>query len=128
MLIPQKKKSLTRESRLSDIENTAAQLPQQALESLHEFSAFLAQKYPPELPVIIEIVPIPRPDKEGVIPAIKRLAKTYPMLDKKILFEQTSAAMSAHVLSEVNAEESIDRLESVFRKEYEEYLERLTRK
>lgn len=91
---------------------------------LHEFAGFLAQKYPPEVATITEIVPIARPDKEGVIPAIKRLSKTYPMLDKKVLFEQTSAAMSAHVLKEISSEESIDRLEKVFRKEYDDLIER----
>jgi len=50
------------------------------------------------------------------------------MLDKKILFEQTSAAMSAHVLNEVSAKESIDRLEKVFRKEYEDLITRMEQK
>jgi len=102
----------------------AVQLPDDALATLHEFAAYLADKFPPEEVAVIEIVPIPRPHKEGVIPAIKRLSKTYPMLDKRILFEQTSAAMSEHVLNEVSASDSIDRLESVFREEYETYLEK----
>lgn len=124
MLVPTKSNKPTRDSRLADITDAAALLPDEALVTLHEFTGFLANKYPPEAQSVIEMVPIPRPEEEGVIPAIKRLSKTYPMLDKKILFEQTSAAMSAHVLKEVTAMESIDRLEKVFRKEYEDYLER----
>ena len=124
MLIPKQSKKPSRESRLDQITELSAQLPDEALASLHEFAEFLAGKYPPEESAITEIVPIPRPEKEGVIPAIKRLSKTYPMLDKKVLFDQTSSAMSAHVLNEVSAEESINRLEKVFREEYEAYLEK----
>ena len=122
MLVPRKNKMPTRDSRLSDVEDIAAQLPDDALATLHEFAGFLANKYPPQAPAITEIVPIARPEEEGVIPAIKRLSKTYPMLDKKVLFEQTSVAMSAHVLSEITAKDSIDRLEDVFRKEYEDFI------
>lgn len=122
MLVPKKSKSASRASRLEETADMAAQLPDEALVTLHEFAGFLADKYPSEAAAPAEIIPIPRPSKEGVIPAIKRLSKTYPMLDKKVLFEQTSVAMSAHVLNDVSSEESIDRLESVFRKEYEDYL------
>jgi hypothetical protein len=121
MLVPNKSKNLSRASRLAETTDIAAQLPDEALLTLHEFAGFLANKYPPESLTPIEIIPFERPEKEGVIPAIKRLSKTYPMLDKKVLFEQTSAAMSAHVLNEVSPEESIDRLEAVFRKEYDDY-------
>jgi len=124
MLVPQKSKVVSRDARLSELADTAARLPDDTLVALIEFAGFLANKYPPDEALVIQIVPIPRPEKEGVILAIKRLAKTYPMLDKKILFDQTSAAMSAHVLNEVSAGESIDRLEKVFRKEYEDYLEK----
>ncbi len=125
MLVPQKSKCPSRVSRLEETADIAAQLPDEALLMLHEFAGFLANKYPPKAVSPVEVVSIPRPQKEGVIPAIKRLSKTYPMLDKKVLFDQTSAAMSAHVLNEVSPEESIDRLESVFRKEYEDYLSRM---
>ncbi len=128
MLVPRKNKMPTRDSRLEELADIAAQLPDDALVILHEFGEFLANKYPPELPATAEIVSIARPENEGVIPAIKRLSKTYPMLDKKVLFEQTSVAMSAHVLNEVSAKESIDRLEKVFRKEYEDFIVRMEQK
>ena len=121
-MIPQKKSGVSRKSRVAALAELAEQLPESALISLQEFAEFLHGKHPPEAPPALEIVPIPRPEEEGVIPAIKRLTKTYPMLDKKVLFEQTSAAMSAHVLHNVSAQESIDRLEEVFRKEYEAFV------
>lgn len=124
MLISKKNKKLSRKSRQAAIDVIGTQLPVDALITLHEFAEFLADKHPPAENIVVEMVSIPRPSEEGVIPAIKRLAQTYPMLDKKILFDQTSAAMSAHVLNEVSSKESIDRLEEVFRKEYEDYVSR----
>lgn len=124
MLIPQKRAIATRKSRIEALVALAEQLPEDALITLQEFAEFLSAKHPPEENQEPDIVPIPRPEDEGVIPAIKRLSKTYPMLDKRVLFEQTSATMSAHVLNEVSARESIDRLEKVFRKEYELFVEK----
>ena len=125
MLVPKKRKKPGREIRLASLSELATGLPDEALQTLLEFAEFLAQKHPagdkvPDL----EIVPIERPPGESVIAAIRRLAKTYPMLDRDVLFQQTSQAMSDHVLREVTDSESIDRLEEVFRKEYETLLAR----
>lgn len=67
-----------------------------------------------------EPLAIPRPEEESVVAAIKRLSKTYPMLDKTQLFDQTSAVMSAHVLEDIPASEAIDRLEAIFAKIYQQ--------
>lgn len=120
MLVPKKSRKPGRETSLASVSELAAGLPDEALQSLLEFTEFLASKYPAKDQVPdLEIVPIERPQMESVIAAIRRLAKTYPMLDKNLLFQQTSQAMSDHVLREVSDEESIDRLEAVFLKEYE---------
>ncbi len=95
-------------------------LPEPALSSLAEFAGFLADKYPFE-PEQVTVNPIPRPETEGIIAAIKRLTKTYPMLDKKVVFDQTALAMSDHVLEDQDATHSIDRLERIFREAYEAY-------
>ena len=125
MLVPKKTKQPGRSARLALIAETAEQLPDEALLSLTDFAEFLAVKYPPaEGRAELEIVPIERPETETVIAAIRRLAKTYPMLDKEILFQQTSQAMSDHVLKEISQIDSIDRLEAVFREEYEALLKR----
>ena len=125
MLIPQKSAGTSRKTRVAALVALAEQLPESALASLLEFAEFLHARHPSEAATALEIVPIPRPREEGVIPAIKRLSKTYPMLDKQVLFEQTSATMSAHVLNNISAQDSIDRLEEVFRKEYEAFLLRV---
>ena len=108
-----------RKADLATLEAIYPKLPDEALATLSEFAGFLADKYPEEAQISKQLNPISRPDDESVIAAIKRLAKTYPMLDKKVLFDQTSAAMSAHVLQDVTSKESIDRLEKVFRKAYD---------
>lgn len=62
---------------------------------------------------------IPRPPSESVIAAIRRLSKTFPMLDKDPLLHETSALMSAHVLQGRSAVDVIDELEILFRQHYE---------
>ena len=114
-----KAKRLSGEDKRARIAVLATDLPDDALDSLLEFAEFLRTKYPAIEQQILEITAIDRPDNESVVKAIKRLTKTYPMLDKKILFEQTSIAMTAHVMQQVSPKESIDRLEAVFRKEYD---------
>lgn len=122
MLIPNKSKRHSRESRLQSIAEMAADLPDEGLLLLAEFTEFLAAKYPPENKSDLAYQPLPRPEGESVIAAIKRLSKSYPMLDKTTLFDQTSAAMSAHILQDVSVEESIDKLEAVFREKYNAFL------
>lgn len=120
--MPSKSKRLHRESRLASLEEIAAALPDDALQMLLDFSEFLASKYPAEKLADQAFNPLPRPEDESVIAAIKRLSKSYPMLDKTTLFDQTSAVMSAHILQDVSKQESIDKLEHIFRNKYEAFL------
>ena len=64
---------------------------------------------------------IPRPRKESVVGAIKRLAQTYPMLDRSELLDETSALMSAHIMQGREAAAVIDDLETLFRTHYESH-------
>jgi len=59
-----------------------------------------------------------------VIAAIKRLKKTYPMLDTDIMLNDTSALMGQHILKGREAPKVIDELQSIFQAEYEQYLDR----
>ena len=122
MLIPSKPKRPSREFRIASLTEIAAALPDEALLTLIEFSEFLASKHPAEQQVDQVYNPLPRPEGESVIAAIKRLSKSYPMLDKTTLFDQTSAAMSAHILQDVSKQESIDKLERVFKEKYEAFI------
>lgn len=69
----------------------------------------------PEIP---EPNPIPRPDNEKVVAAVKRLSQTYFMLDKKEMLSVTSDLMTQHILHGRDAAAVIDELESLFEQRY----------
>jgi hypothetical protein len=64
---------------------------------------------------------IPRPAEESVIGAIRRLSRTFHMLDKAPMLHETSALMSAHILQGRPASEVIDDLEVLFSGHYERH-------
>ena len=66
---------------------------------------------------------IPRPEKESVVAAIKRLSASYPMLNTPQLLNETSALMTKHVMQGVSANEVIDELEALFSRFYNELVE-----
>lgn len=63
-------------------------------------------------------VPIPRPEKETVVAAIKRLRRTYPMLERNAMLNEVYTLMNRHVLEGRLAQEVIDELERVFEQCY----------
>ncbi len=89
---------------------------QRTLEAFAEFLAARAPQAP--RPAVTEPLPIPRPEKETVVRAIQRLRATYPMLDPRVLFQETSICLSRHVLHGQPAEAVIDELEEVFSRHY----------
>ena len=109
-------------------------LENQDKQSVISFAAFLAaEKNPTSQQEIIanEVISdtpkdIPRPKKETVIGAIKRLSEKYPMLDKGSMLDDTSVLMSAHLLQGRTAQEVIDDLELLFQKYYKTYQDRKT--
>jgi hypothetical protein len=70
--------------------------------------------------------PEARPEGESVVMAIKRLTRTYPMLDRRKLMGPTSLLMSQHALQGRAATEVIDELEVVFERHYLEISKRET--
>jgi hypothetical protein len=68
-----------------------------------------------------EPVPLPRPEGETVIAAIRRLSRTYAMLDRGPMLHETSALMSAHVLQGREAAEVIEALEALFLRHYQDH-------
>ena len=61
---------------------------------------------------------IPRPENEKVVAAVKRLSKTYFMLDKKKMLGVTSDLVTQHIVQGRDAGAVIDELEDVFRQYY----------
>ena len=70
--------------------------------------------------VVPEPEPIPRPDNEKVVAAVKRLSKTYFMLDKTRMLGVTSELVIQHIVQGRDAAEVIDELERVFETHYRE--------
>ncbi len=97
--------------------------------SLLSFAEFLAQRNSADMPVTtlpaqIEPEPIPepellpRPEDERVVAAVKRLSKSYFMLDKRKMLSVTSDLMTQHILQGKEAVGVIDELEEIFREQY----------
>lgn len=61
---------------------------------------------------------IPRPEKESIVAAIKRLSAGYSMLDSPKLLDKTSTLMTEHVMQGRDLTEVIDDLEQLFRHHY----------
>lgn len=61
---------------------------------------------------------LPRPADETVTMAIRRLVRTYPMLDRRRLMAETSHYLAEHALQGRAAREVIDELEVVFASHY----------
>ncbi len=98
--------------------------------TLLAFAEFLAQRDPAAVPagpapaaaatpaVIPPPEPIERPASETVVGALKRLSRTYPMLDKSQMLSATSDLVAQHILQGTAASEAIDALEQVFHEHY----------
>ena len=120
------------EARLTELFRELSEADRHALIRYAEFLAGQPATRP-ALPVATEPAeplspetpkPIPRPESESVIKAVKRLSESYYMLDKNKLLNETSPLVTEHVMYGKAAEEVIDRLETVFEEHYQAYLER----
>lgn len=110
---------LVREKRLLRLFRALEEPEQDTLLAFAEFLNVERQPArPSELP---RPESIPRPDKESVVGAIRRLSKSYFMLDKGRMLNETSSLMTQHVMQGRSAEEVVDDLEKVFRRHYEEF-------
>lgn len=104
-------------------------LPSTKRESLLDFARYLASADPTEgnpqdHQAAVELQQprqIPRPAKESVVAAIRRLAQTYPMLNKDELLHKSSNLMGGHLLQGHPAAEVIDELEALFAQAYHRY-------
>ncbi len=91
-------------------------------EMLLEFAAFLVRRHPASnASSTAEPASIPRPESESVIEAMRRLSRTYPMLDADELLHRASDLMSQHVLGGRTAREVIDELEALFSRHYRQW-------
>ncbi len=96
-------------------------LSAEAQQSLSDFAHYLAASAgAPTAAIPPEPVFIPRPEKESVVGALKRLRQSYPMLDAgRSLLDQASTLMTQHLVHGRAAVEVIDELETLFVEHYQ---------
>ena len=119
-MLPPKKKPTSSVSQLSAV---FEQLTPDRQQSLYDFAQFLLlQQGGPKASAVSQTpLDISRPDAESVVAAIKRLAKTYPMLNREALLHDASTLMSAHVMQGRAANDVIDDLQALFESAYTAY-------
>lgn len=87
--------------------------------SLLSFAEFLHSKKPGESKLPSKPLDIPPPENESVVGAIKRLKKTYPMIESTAVLDKASGLLSSHLLQGRNKESVIQELEILFQGQYE---------
>jgi hypothetical protein len=112
-------------SKLREIKLLLAELDDDHQQAIVDYATFLVQKYKTDNSGARDLKPesIERPGQETVIAAIKRLKKTYYMLDTDSMLSQTSALMGQHILKGREASDVIDELQSIFQTQYKQYLD-----
>lgn len=98
------------------------QLPPAQQQTLLAFAEFLHARPAPQKSLPLQPKLLPRPPNESVVAAIKRLAQSYPMLDKAKMLDKTSALMTEHILQGRDKTAVIDELEAIFSRHYEEFI------
>ena len=104
------------------------QLAPEQQERLITFAEFLAEGATDAKSAVREPVAIPRPAGETVTMAIRRLIRTYPMLDRRKLMVEASEFMAQHALQGRPADEVIDELEALFARHYERHKSKVGRR
>jgi hypothetical protein len=95
-----------------------ARLGPAARRSLLDYAEFLAAREPAAPAPPSEPLAITRVAGESVVAALRRLRRTYPMLDSTRLLDSAATGMTRHVLHGHAADEVIDGLETLFAEAY----------
>lgn len=95
------------------------QLAPEQQERLIAFAEFLSDGATQPAETDSEPATITRPENETVTMAIRRLVRTYPMLDRRKLMVEASEFMARHALEGRPAREVIDDLDVLFVRHYE---------
>jgi hypothetical protein len=96
------------------------QLTSEQQDKLIAFAEFLTVSGQ-EGSVAAEPVAIPRPVAETVTMAIRRLTKSYPMLDRRRLMGDASQLLAQHALEGRPSAAVIDDLEALFSRSFEQH-------
>ena len=81
-------------------------LAKEQQQMLLDFMLFLQSRTEKAPAALLE--PIPHPETESVVKAIKRLMASYPMLERSKLLHETSAVLTQHIVQSKPAKEAIN--------------------
>ncbi|HHJ35053.1 MAG TPA: Crp/Fnr family transcriptional regulator [Gammaproteobacteria bacterium] len=98
----------------------------QRKQSLSDFADFLYAQADPVSREIPPPVEIPRPQKETVVGAIKRLKETYHMVGSMSVFSAASSLMTEHMVKGRDVVEVIDEMEALFIDAYDKLVQENT--
>jgi len=113
-------------SKQKRIQRIFKELPPEQQDTVLAFAEFLhARQVDQQEPLAVPQIK-PRPPDETVVGAIKRLAQSYPMLDKAVMLNETSHLMSEFMVQGRDKMEVIDELEAVFLRYYNKLIKEKT--
>ena len=94
-------------------------------QAVADYASFLVQQNNNQTPVEASLEPevIVIPGRETVIAVIKRLKKSYYMLDSDEQLDGTSSLMRQHISRGREASAVTNELQSMFQEKYDKYLE-----
>jgi hypothetical protein len=95
-----------------------AKLEEHQQATLMDFAGFLASRPPAGDNSVLKPRPMSRPENETVVQAIRRLTRTFPMLERHKLMNDTSRCLAEYALRGRPAAEVIIELEMVFAQHY----------
>jgi hypothetical protein len=111
-----------------DLLDLFGQLDAARQQTLLAFARFLLTeggRRPPAASAAPLVIPEPehieRPAQESIVAGLKRLAKTYPMLDKSEMLGATSDLVATSLLQGAEPAAVIDRLEEIFAQHYQRF-------
>ena len=113
---------MTKKDKKNQLLESFAGMDDAAQASLLDYAAWLAERSEPREVDVPEPVVIEGPEGESVIKAIKRLAASYPMLDRGKMLHETSGLMTQHVMQGKPADEVISDLEILFARHYQKLI------
>ncbi len=87
-------------------------------QSLFDYAEFLQSRGGVVQQDIARPVEIPKPEKESVVGAIKRMKQSYPMIDSMEVFAVASDLMTDHMVKGRDAEQVISEIEALFEETY----------
>lgn len=105
-----------------------ARLEEQQQATLLEFAGFLVSRPPADRKSVLKPRALARPENETVVQAIRRLTRTYPMLERHRLMDETSRCLAGHTLEGRPASQVISELEAVFARQYKSAKEKMRKR